>query len=104
MYFLLTNGKEEQMVFLTELFIQASSSGLRLLVHRVVREVKLDAQEKLFVLTTFSRFIELCHSIQVSLFFFLFLFFSFYDKTLVSSIMVYHKKVSDYMALTAMIT
>ena len=29
-------------------------------VHYVVRDVKLDAQEKLFVLTTFSRFIGLC--------------------------------------------
>ena len=38
----------------------ASFSRLRSFVHHVVRDVKLDAQEKLFVLTTFSRFIGLC--------------------------------------------
>ena len=38
----------------------ANSSRLNSFVHHVVVDVKLDAQEKLFVLTTFSRFIELC--------------------------------------------
>ena len=38
----------------------ASSSRLSSFVHHVVRDVKFDAQEKLFVLTTFSRFIGLC--------------------------------------------
>ena len=38
----------------------ASSSRLRSFVHYIVRDIKLDAQEKLFVLTTFSRFIGLC--------------------------------------------
>ena len=33
---------------------------LELFVHHVVKDVKLDAQEKVFVLTTFSRFIGLC--------------------------------------------
>ena len=38
----------------------ASSSRLSSFVHHVVRDVKFDAQEKLFVLTIFSRFIGLC--------------------------------------------
>ena len=38
----------------------ASSSRLSLFVHNVVRYVKLGAQEKLFVLTAFGRFIGLC--------------------------------------------
>ena len=38
----------------------ASSSRLSMFVHHVVRDLKLDAQEKLFVLTTFSTFIGLC--------------------------------------------
>ena len=38
----------------------AISSRLGSFVHHVVRDVKFDAQEKLFVLTTFSRFIGLC--------------------------------------------
>ena len=37
----------------------ASSSCLSSFVHHVVRDVKLDAQEKLSVLTTFNRFIGL---------------------------------------------
>ena len=37
-----------------------SSSRLRSFVHHVVEDVNLDAQEKLFVLTTFSRFVGLC--------------------------------------------
>ena len=42
-----------------ELFIgQVPAVSAR--VHHVVRYVKLDAQEKLFVLTTFIRFIGLC--------------------------------------------
>ena len=40
--------------------IWASLSGLSLFAHHVVRDVKSDAQEKLFVLTKFSRFIGLC--------------------------------------------
>ena len=44
-----TNG------FWLELFI-----WLRSFVHHVVGNAKLDAQEKLFVLTTLSGFIELC--------------------------------------------
>ena len=63
-YFLLTNGKEEQMTFESELFIRASCSRLRSFVHHVMRDVKLDAQEKLFVLTTFSRFIGLSSVMQ----------------------------------------
>ena len=34
-----------------------SSSRFSSFVHHVVRDVRLDAKEKLFVLTTFSRFI-----------------------------------------------
>ena len=48
------------MDFVLELFIRASCSRLRSFVHLIVRDVKLDAQEKRFVLTTFSRFIGLC--------------------------------------------
>ena len=40
--------------------VRASSSRLRSFVHHVVGDVKLDAQEKLFTLTTFSGFIGLC--------------------------------------------
>ena len=47
------------MNFLSESFIWASYSRLSSLAHHVVRDVKLDAQEKLFVLATFSGFIEL---------------------------------------------
>ena len=37
-----------------------SSSRLRSFLHHVLGDVKLNAQEKLFVLTTFSGFIWLC--------------------------------------------
>ena len=47
-YFPLTNEKEEQINFVSELFIRASCSRLRSFVHHVVGDVKLDAQEKLF--------------------------------------------------------
>ena len=43
-----------------ELFIRASCCRLRSFVHHVVRDVKLDAQEKWFVLMTFGRLIGLC--------------------------------------------
>ena len=46
-YFPLTNGKEEQINFVSELLIRASCSRLRSFVHHVVGDVKLDAQEKL---------------------------------------------------------
>ena len=39
--------------------VWAGLSGLSLFAHHVVRDVKSDAQEKLFVLTKFSRFIGL---------------------------------------------
>ena len=45
-YFLLTNGKEEQMNFVSELFIRASCSRFRTFVHCVVEDVKLDAHRK----------------------------------------------------------
>ena len=38
----------------------ASSNRLRSFVHHVVGDAKLEAQEKLFVLTKFSGFIGLC--------------------------------------------
>ena len=56
----MTNGKEKQMDFMLELFIRESWSRLRSFTHHVVRDVKLDAQEKRFVLMTFNRFIGLC--------------------------------------------
>ena len=59
-YFLLTNAIEEQMNFVSELFIRASCSCLRLFAHHVVRDVELDGQEKRIVLTTCSWFKELC--------------------------------------------
>ena len=59
-YLLLADGKEEQMNFVSELFTRASCSHLRSFVHHVVRDVKLNAQEKLFVLATFNSFIGLC--------------------------------------------
>ena len=37
-------------------FIRASCSRFRSFLHHVIGDVKLDAQEKLFVLTTFSGF------------------------------------------------
>ena len=52
--FLLDNGKEEQLNFMSELFIRASCSCLRLSVHHTVGDIKLDGQEKLFLLTLFS--------------------------------------------------
>ena len=55
-YFLLTNGKGEQMNFLSELFIRASCSRLRSLLHHIVGDVKLGVQEKLFVLMKLSGF------------------------------------------------
>ena len=56
----MTNGKEEQMSFVSESFIQSSCCRFRSIVHHVVGDVKLDTQEKLFMLTTFSGFIVLC--------------------------------------------
>ena len=56
----MTNGKEKKMDFVLELFIRESCSRLRSFIHHVVRDVKLDAQEKQFVLMTFNRFIGLC--------------------------------------------
>ena len=43
-------GKGEQMIYLSEPFIRASCSRLKLFVHHVVRNIKLEAQENLFVL------------------------------------------------------
>ena len=57
------------MDFMLELFIQASCTRLRSFVHHLVSDVKLDAQEKRFVLTTFSRFIGLCRVILVCMVF-----------------------------------
>ena len=57
-YLLLTREKKNKWI-LIEIVYWASTSRLSSFVHHVVRDVKLDAQEKLFVLTTFSRFIEL---------------------------------------------
>ena len=48
------------MSFMSELFIWASCSRLRSFVHHVAADIKLDAQEKLFVLTTFSRLLGSC--------------------------------------------
>ena len=45
------------MNFVLELLIRASCSRLRSFAHHVIGDVKLGAQEKLFVLTTLSRFI-----------------------------------------------
>ena len=42
-----------------ELFIPANCSHLRSFVHHVVRDIKVDDQ-KLFMLTRFSKFIGLC--------------------------------------------
>ena len=58
-YLLLTRGKKTKWILIGIVY-WASSSRLSSFVHHVVRDVKLDAQEKLFVLTTFSRFIGLC--------------------------------------------
>ena len=58
-YLLLADGKEEQMNFVSELFTWASCSHLRSFVHYLVRDAKLNAQEKLFVLATFNSFIGL---------------------------------------------
>ena len=44
-------------------------------VHHVVRDVKLDAQEKLFVLTIFSGFIGLCRVSIIYLFIYFVTFF-----------------------------
>ena len=57
-YLLLTREKKNKWI-LIEIVYWASTSRLSSFVHHVVRDVKLDAHEKLFVLTTFSRFIEL---------------------------------------------
>ena len=57
-YLLLTREKKNKCI-LIEIVYWASTSRLSSFVHHVVRDVKLDAQEKLFVLTTFSRIIEL---------------------------------------------
>ena len=48
------------MNFVSELSIRGSCSRLRSFVHLVVGDAELDAQEKLFVLTTFSGVIGLC--------------------------------------------
>ena len=42
-----------------------AASRLSSFVHHVVRYIKLDAQEKLFALTTFSMFIGLCRVIEM---------------------------------------
>ena len=47
-------------IFLIEIVYWVSSSRLRSFVHQVLGDVKLGAQEQLFVLTTFSKFIGLC--------------------------------------------
>ena len=46
-YFLLTNGKEDQMYFGRELFIWENFRRIRSYVHHVVGDVKFNAQEKL---------------------------------------------------------
>ena len=48
------------MNFVSELSIRGSCSRVRSFVHLVVGDAELDAQEKLFVLTTFSGVIGLC--------------------------------------------
>ena len=58
-YLLLTRGRKNKWILIGIVY-WASSSRLRLAVHHVVRDIKLYAQEKLFVLMTFSRFIGLC--------------------------------------------
>ena len=58
-YIFLTRGRKNKWV-LTGIVYWASSSHLNSFVHHVVRDVKWDVQEKLFVLTTLSRFIGLC--------------------------------------------
>ena len=49
-FFFWKNGKEEQMNFVSGLFAQASYGSFRSFVHHIVRDVKLDPQEILFVL------------------------------------------------------
>ena len=58
-YLLLTRGRKSKWI-LVGIVYWASSSRLSSFVHHVVRDVKLDVQEILFLLTTFSRFIGLC--------------------------------------------
>ena len=58
-YLLLTREKKNKWI-LIEIVYWASTSRLSSFVHHVVRDIKLDAQEKLFVLATFSRFVGLC--------------------------------------------
>ena len=55
-YLLLTRGKKNKWILIGIVY-WASSSRLSSFVHHVVRDVKLDAQEKLFVLTTFYGYI-----------------------------------------------
>ena len=67
-YLLLTRGRKNKWILIgivywarsNRLRSWVSSSRLGSLVHHAVGDVKLDAQEKLFVLTTFSGFIGLC--------------------------------------------
>ena len=56
---LLTRGRKNKWILIGIVY-WASSSRLSSFVHNVVRYVKLGAQEKLFVLTAFGRFIGLC--------------------------------------------
>ena len=58
-YLLLTRGRKNRWILIGIVYWE-SSSYLSSFVHYVVGDVKLDAQEKLFVLTTFNRFIRLC--------------------------------------------
>ena len=106
-YLLLTRGRKSKWILIGIVY-WASCSSLSSFVHHVVVDVKLGPQEILFVLTIFSGFIGLCRvsimysmwnfwiknwqdldlrcqSIQVSLWFFSFLFFLwhfFWQKTL----------------------
>ena len=49
----------------SELFIRVSCRCLRSFVHHAVRDVQLDAQEKLFVPMTLSEFIALCRIMEM---------------------------------------
>ena len=53
-FFLLAMGRRNKSI------LCRNCSRLRWFVHHVVRAVKLDAEGKMFVLTTFSGFIGLC--------------------------------------------
>ena len=58
-YLLLTRGRKSKWILIGIVY-WASCSSLSSFVHHVVVDVKLGPQEKLFVLTIFSGFIELC--------------------------------------------